>query len=33
LPTVNTKEEFDALKPGSRYIGSDGRPYRKPEKK
>jgi hypothetical protein len=32
-PTPQTKEEFDALAPGTKYIGADGRPYKKPEKK
>jgi hypothetical protein len=32
LPTVRNKAEFDALPPGARYLGDDGRPYRKPDK-
>ena len=32
MPTVRNKKEFDALNPGTRYVGDDGRVYRKPEK-
>jgi len=30
LPTVTTRKAFDALPSGARYIGKDGRTYRKP---
>lgn len=29
-PTITTKEEFDKLPSGTEFIGSDGKPYRKP---
>jgi len=30
IPTVTTQEEYDALKPGTIYVGKDGRKYQKP---
>lgn len=30
IPVVRTKSEFDALPPGSTFIGEDGKTYRKP---
>lgn len=30
LPTVTTQAEYDALDSGQRYLGADGRTYRKP---
>lgn len=30
LPTVNSKSDYDKLAPGTRFIGTDGKPYRKP---
>ena len=30
LPTVTTQKAFNALPSGARYIGKDGRTYRKP---
>lgn len=29
-PTIKTKAEYDALKSGTEFIGSDGKPYKKP---
>ena len=30
IPTVTTQEEYDALRPGTIYVGKDGRKYQKP---